>query len=92
MNNARRKAIRGIIRSIEKGNPNWNMIESELYNILDEETYAMENIPESLQDSDRYITCEESVGYLDDAIGCIDPEDEDAAENVINALAQIDGV
>lgn len=92
MNNARRKAIRAIIKRIEAGNPDWESIESELMDLMDEETDAMENIPESLQDTDRYITCEESVSYLDDAIGCIDPEDEDTSDNVINTLMMIDGI
>ena len=92
MNNARRKAIRAIIKKIEAGNRDWESIESDLTDIMDEETDAMENIPESLQDTERYYTCEESVGYLDDAIGCIDPDDEDAAENVVKALSMIDGV
>lgn len=90
MNNARRKAIRAIIKKIEAGNRDWESIESGLTDIMDEETDAMENIPESLQDTERYYTCEESVGYLDDAIGCIDPDDEDAADNVVKALSLIE--
>ena len=54
MNNARRKVIHGVIRELKKTEPYWNMIESELTDILDEETEAMENIPESIQDTDRY--------------------------------------
>ena len=92
MNNARRGAIRDVICELEKENPDWNMIESELTDILDEETEAMENIPESLQDTDRYQICEESVDYLDSAISEIDPDDPECAETIINILEQIDGI
>ena len=92
MNNARRKVIHGVIRVLKKTEPYWNMIESELTDILDEETEAMENIPESLQDTDRYQICEESIDYLDSAIGEIDPEDPECAETIIGILEQIDGI
>ena len=92
MNNARRKAIRNVISQIEKPDPNWNMIESELNSILDEETDAMDNILESLQDTDRYQICEESIDYLDSAIGEIDPEDPECADTIIGILEQIDGI
>ena len=92
MNNARRKAIRNVISQLKKPDPNWNMIESELNSILDEETDAMDNIPESLQDTDRYQICEESIDYLDSAIGEIDPEDPECAETIIDILEQIDGI
>lgn len=92
MNNARRKMIRAIIKRLQGPSPDWTSIESDLNDLLDEETDAMDNIPDSLQDTDRYQICEESVEYLDEAIGYIEPEDPDSAENVITALRQIDGI
>ena len=92
MNNARRKVIRGVIRELKKPGPDWNMIESELTDILDEESETIENIPESLQDTDRYQVCEESIDYLDNAIGEIDPEDPECAETIIGILEQINGI
>ncbi|MGN1155664.1 MAG: hypothetical protein ACI4TK_05770 [Agathobacter sp.] len=92
MNNARRKVVRNVICELKKKNPDWDMIESELTDVLDEETDAMENIPESLQDTERYQTCEESVDYLDSAIGEIDPDDPECAESIIDLLEQIDGI
>ena len=92
MNNARRKAIRSVIRELGGAKPNWSMVESELSNILDEETEAMENIPESLQDTERYQICEESIDFLDSAIGEIDPENPECAESIIDLLQQIDGI
>ena len=84
--------IRAIIKRLQGPSPDWTSIESDLNDLLDEETDAMDNIPDSLQDTDRYQICEESVEYLDEAIGYIEPEDPDSAENVIAALRQIDGV
>ena len=81
-----------MIRELKKPGPDWNMIESELTDILDEESEAIENIPESLQDTDRYQVCEESIDYLDNAIGEIDPEDPECAETIIGILEQIDGI
>ena len=92
MNNARRKEIRNVICELKKSEPDWDTIESELADILDEETEAMENIPESLQDTDRYQICEESIDYLDSAIGEINPEDPECAESIIDLLEQIDGI
>lgn len=84
--------IRAIIKRLQGPSPDWTSIESDLNDLLDEETDAMDNIPDSLQDTDRYQICEESVEYLDEAIGYIEPEDPDSAENVITALRQIDGI
>lgn len=92
MNNTRRKAIRTVIKALQEPKIDWDWIESELNDVLDDETDAMESIPESLQDTDRYTTCEESVGFLEEAIDCIDEEDEDAAETIIEVLSQIDGI
>lgn len=92
MNNARRARIRRVIKAMKGGLPDWDAIEVELNDLLDEEQEAMDNIPESLQDSDRYYIAEESVEYLEDAVGSIDPDDEDAAQSIIDILEQIDGV
>lgn len=92
MNNARRKAIRNVIKML-KGSPvDWECVETELSDVLDEESEAMDNIPENLQDSDRYLVCEESVDYLEDAINSIDSENPECAAEVIEILEQIDGV
>lgn len=81
-----------MIHELEKPEPNWILVESELSDVLDEETEAMENIPESLQDTDRYQICEESIDFLDSAIGEIDPEDPECAESIIDLLRQIDSI
>lgn len=91
MNNQRRKAIRKVIAGLEEGQLEWETVESELSNLLDDETEAMENIPESMQDGDKYQVCEESVDLLDQALS-VDPDDLDWADTVVELLSQIDGV
>jgi len=46
--------------------------------VCDEEKDSMDNVPENLQSSDRYIAMEKAVDYLEDAIGSI----QEAATNV----------
>lgn len=92
MNNTRRKVIRTVIKELRTAEPDWDWVEAELNGLLSEESDALENIPESLQDTDRYMVCEESVDYLEEAHGYVDPDDEDAAKNVIEVLEQIDGI
>ncbi len=84
--------IRSVIKRLREPSPDWTSIEVDLNDLLDEETEAMENIPESLQDSDRYQVCEESVDLLDEALGEINSEDPECAETIIGLLGQIDGV
>ena len=92
MNNIRRKRIRMVIKELQGPAPDWDYVESELNDLLSEENEAFENIPENLQDTDRYIIAEESCDYLDEAIGYIDPDDDDCTAYVIETLQQIDGV
>lgn len=92
MNNTRRRAIRNVIKLLRGPSPDFDYIESELSDILDEETDAIENIPENLQETERYQIAEDSIDYLDEAINAIDPDDEGCAEEIIKILEQIDGV
>lgn len=74
MNKTRRKQI---IKAIEMLNTANDFIESIR---SDEEDY-MNNIPENLQNSDRYYIADEAVSNLEDAISDI----ESAIENLENA-------
>ena len=65
MNKLRRKKIADIVNSI-------SIMRDKLDVIKDEEEDAMYNIPENLQNSDRYQECEEAVDSLDSAISAID--------------------
>lgn len=98
MNDSRRRRIRKIIKMVGNPNQDWEAIRMELSDLLDEENEAMENIPESLQDSDRYYVCEESVDYLETALSAADVDMDDpescleAVDEIVDALSQIDGV
>lgn len=92
MNNQRRKWIRTLIRELQMPSPDLDRISCDLDNLLYEECDAMDNIPESLQESDRYMVAEESCSYLEDAISALDPDDPDSAEEVVEILMQIDGI
>lgn len=82
MNKARRKEIEKIksilasgketlgfiCASIESLKNNIDDAQSELESIKDDEEDAMNNIPESLQETTRYARCENAVDNLSDAI------------------------
>lgn len=65
MNNKRRNRLNVAILELE----NASDIINEVY---DEESDALNNMPENLESSDRYIKMEECVDYLEDAISMID--------------------
>lgn len=65
MNNARRKQIDAIISKMEES-------KSELENLLEEEQEAYDNMPDSLQDSERGEKAQEAISNLEDAISGID--------------------
>lgn len=98
MNDARRRRIRKIIKMVSNPNPEWDEIQMELSDLLDEETEAMENIPESMQDTQRYEICEESIDRLEAALSAADVDEDDpdsvleAIEEIIEELNQIDGI
>lgn len=71
MNKARRKEIQKVIRDIE------TLVQS----ILGEEQEAFDNIPESLQGSERGMESEDAQGSLESAI--------DALEEAIACLDEI---
>lgn len=79
------------IEKLRKDKPEIETARNIMEDILSEEEDARDNIPESLQDSDRYQVCEESCDLLEQAIDALDEEDTDI-EDVLNTLAQIDGV
>ena len=100
MNNARRSRIRRLIQNLKACRKvddrwvgvDWEFVEGELQDLLEEEQEAMDNIPENLQDGDRYMVAEESVGSLEEAIDAIDPDDYNCAQDIVSILEQIDGI
>ena len=76
MNKNRRKSLQSIMASIES-------VKCELEDVMSEEEYYRDNIPENLHGSERYAKADEAcdalsnaINYLEDAIGSI----EEAAE------------
>lgn len=65
MNKARRAELNRIINAIQE-------LKNDLEVVHDEEEDAMDNMPESLQDSDRYYAMEEAVDSMDDALDELD--------------------
>ena len=92
MDNARRRRIRKVIKTLESRNFDWDDIQAELEEIKEEEEDKHDSMPESKWDSDAYAIQEESIDYLEEAIDSIDPDDEDAPRTIIDILGQIDGV
>lgn len=73
MNNLRRKQIDLIISKLEES-------KSELETLLEEEQEAFDNLPDSLQDSEKGEKAQEAISNLEDAISNI--------EDTINSLEE----
>lgn len=92
MNKARRKEIKDVIARLKKFNFEFTELEKNecidlIKDILDDEEYARENIPENLQNSYRYQQSEDACDNLDDAIAelhCI--RSSNKKENNINIV------
>lgn len=74
MNKDRRNKIQQIIDNI-------NLVKSELQNVLDDEEFAFDSMPENLQYSIRGEESQEAIDYMNEAIECLD--------NVIETLESI---
>lgn len=77
MNKARRAILIKVCDSLVD-------LQEEVSTVRDDEEAAMENMPESLQGSDRYEQMEEAVGVLDEA--------NDLFDELMDKLQEIDGV
>lgn len=75
MNKSRRARLNSIINTL-------NELRSDLETIHDEEDEAMSNMPESLQESDRYCAMEEACDNMSDAMDAMD-EALDALESAM---------
>ena len=65
MNNKRRKEISKIVSTLED-------VRDRLSEVVDEEQIAFDNMPESIQGSDRGCNSEEAIGYLSDALDSVE--------------------
>lgn len=71
MNNARRKKLSSISKTLAE-------VRDLVDGLMNEEQECLDNMPENLMDSERYIMGEEAVDNMDDAIISI----EDAIESI----------
>jgi len=76
MNNQRRKELAAINETIAD-------LRSKLQEILDAEQEAFENMPESLQDSERGEKSQNAISEMENAIGNLD-DTESAIEEAIS--------
>jgi len=76
MNKERRNEISKIMSELEE-------LKSRIDDVLNEEQEAFDNMPESLQSSDRGQVAEEAISYLESAQGAMD----EAFENLESASA-----
>lgn len=67
MNNARRKTIRRILIRLTEISEEMESILSDIELVKDEEEESFDNIPENLQESDRYQAAETAVDNLNEA-------------------------
>ena len=75
MNKQRRKQIEGMIDKLDN-------IKEHISDILDDEQNAFDNMPESIQYSERGYNMQEAIDNLDDSIGNI----VDAIDNLYDAI------
>lgn len=101
MNAKRRKRVKEVIDTIEKLLASLNGIKidhivDELKDLCDEETEAYDNMPESLQWSDRGMQIDQNMTNLDDAHDLMEEvpdlikEIKEKLEGTINDLSEID--
>jgi len=77
MNKQRRKALEEIIGKLENQ-------KAAIEAILDEEQEAYDNIPESLQDTDRANQIYENIDALEDAIANLEGDVIDALQELVD--------
>ena len=77
MNKERRAEIQDVLKTLDNITAELEDLQSSIENIKDEEQDYLDNIPENLQESDRYHKSEEAIENLESACDTI----EDTVEN-----------
>ena len=75
MNGARRERLNGVLGLLHQA-------ESIIDQVHDEEKDSLDNVPENLQLTDRFIAMENAVDYLEDAIENV----QEATRNIESAV------
>lgn len=90
MNKARRKQIEKIIARLEDLKSSLESIHEDVEGVQSDEQEAFDNIPENLQESERYETAEAAVDALDSAEGGFE-EVTDCIDSIIDYLNEATG-
>lgn len=86
MNAKRRKDIAFLVRDIKLLSEKAESIMNDLESIKGEEEECLENIPENLQDSERYTITEEAVENLDNAYETL----QEAIDNLCDVVSSLE--
>jgi vacuolar-type H+-ATPase subunit E/Vma4 len=86
MNAQRRKELKAIIEKLEQLDALRQEVQEMLEAVRDEETEALENMPEGLQESDRGQQMQE---YIDNMDGTVDDLDMMDIQAIIDQLQEI---
>lgn len=78
MNKLRRKELSRIIEKLERLEALRLEIKDELETVLEEEQEAFDNLPESLQESERGQQMQEYIEAMDGALDALDEYDHDS--------------
>lgn len=84
MNNQRRKELEKIIARIEDVRSEIEEIKDAIEMVRDEEEVAYDNLPESIQDSDRGQAMQDAINALDYVD--LDFDFDDAIDNIREAI------
>lgn len=87
MNKARRASLKLALTKIETLTACIEEIKEDLQNVLDEEEEAYENLPESIQGSERGEQMQEYIEALEAAIDSLDELDTDELHSSIEEIA-----
>lgn len=85
MNRKRREVLRRCVQELQSGD--WFLklerVKDTVESILAEEGDAIDNIPENLQNTDRYSSSEEAVDNLENAIEHLESAFQDSNEHEV---------
>ena len=85
MNATRRKEISKVLKRLYELVEDMGDLLGDIETIKDDENEALENIPESLQESERYTQIENSANNIDEAYDVFS-DMKDSLDDVINSL------
>ena len=86
MNAKRRKALAAVIKKLETLDNLREEIREELQEVMDEEQDALDNMPDSLKETERGQLMQENIDNMQDVIGELDLID---VEDITDLLQQI---